>query len=52
MAAVRQNEMKVNMTLVTTSTWPVEGPFRFAAGRGAVASPGEAASGVMAFGVL
>ena len=29
MAAVRQNEMNVNITLVTTSTWPAVGPFRF-----------------------
>jgi hypothetical protein len=35
MAAVRQYEMNVNITLVTTSTWPAVGPRRF--GRGAVA---------------
>ncbi len=27
MAAVRQNEMNVNITLVTTSTWPADGAF-------------------------
>ena len=42
-AAVRQNEMKVNITLVTTSTCPADGPCRF--GRGAVIVPDEAVSG-------
>src|SRR5271165_5336808 len=37
MAAVRQNEMKVNITLVTTSTWLVDGPRR--RGRSGAVSP-------------
>ena len=42
-AAVRQNEMNVNITLVTTSTCPADGPCRF--GRGAVIVADEAVSG-------
>ena len=44
MAAVRQNEMKVNITLVTTSTWLVDGPRR--RGRSGVLSPEGMAGGV------
>ena len=46
MAAVRQNEMNVNITLVTTSTWPADGPCRF--GRGELIVPDEAVSGEFA----
>jgi hypothetical protein len=42
-AAVRQNEMNVNITLVTTKTWPDVGPRRF--GRGGVSVAGEVESG-------
>ena len=44
MAAVRQNEMKVNITLVTTSTWLVDGPRR--RGRSGALSPEGMAGGV------
>ena len=39
-AAVRQNEMNVNITLVTTSTWPADGPCRFGRGEVIVAGRG------------
>jgi hypothetical protein len=42
-AAVRQYEMNVNITLVTTKTWPDVGPRRF--GRGVVRVPDAVNSG-------
>ena len=39
-AAVRQNEMNVNITLVTTSTWPAFSDFRFEAGEMALRNEG------------
>ena len=40
---MRQNEMNVNITLVTTSTWPAVGPFLL--GAGDVATAAAAGSG-------